>query len=68
MTTTTIQKEDKPSGLTRFIPILHWMPRYDRKWLTGDLIAGLSVWALMVPQALGYAAVAGVPAQNGLNW
>jgi len=32
----------------------------------GDIIAGLSVWALMVPQSLGYADISGVPVQYGL--
>ena len=52
--------------LARRLPILHWLPRYSKSWLTGDIVAGLSVWALMVPQALGYAAISGVPVQYGL--
>ncbi len=64
MTATTTDKEK--SALQRFIPILDWLPKYDWGGLPVDLIAGVSVWALMVPQALGYAAIAGVPAQNGL--
>ena len=62
----TVAASEKTGFLARYIPILHWLPRYDRSWLSADLIAGVSVWALMVPQALGYASVAGVPAQNGL--
>ncbi len=48
------------------MPILQWLPRYSKSWVSGDIIAGLSVWALMVPQALGYAAISGVPVQYGL--
>ena len=33
---------------------------YDRAWLRGDLIAGLTVWAVLVPEALAYASIAGV--------
>ena len=66
MTATTDKPKKKKSALLRFIPILEWLPKYNMKWLSVDLIAGLSVWALMVPQALGYAAVAGVPSQYGL--
>lgn len=40
--------------------------RYQRSYLGGDLSAGLLVAALAVPQALGYATVAGVPVQVGL--
>jgi SulP family sulfate permease len=51
---------------TRYIPILRWLPRYDRRWLATDALAGLSVWALLVPQSLAYATLAGVPVQYGL--
>jgi len=47
-------------------PIVTWLPTYTRKWLPGDLLAALVVTALIVPQALGYAAIAGVPLQVGL--
>ena len=50
----------------RYLPILGWLPGYDRSWLKGDAVAGLSVWALLVPQSLGYATLAGVPVQYGL--
>ena len=43
-----------------------WLRSYDRAWLPADVMAGLTVWALMVPQALAYAGIAGVPVQNGL--
>jgi SulP family sulfate permease len=50
----------------RYIPIFDWLPRYDRRWLAADALAGLSVWALLVPQSLAYATLAGVPVQYGL--
>ena len=56
----------RPASIGRFIPILVWLPQYERSWLKVDVIAGLSVWALMVPTSLGYAALSGVPVQNGL--
>jgi len=64
--TATSATSKKKNPLLHFIPILGWLPKYQMKWLSGDLIAGVSVWALMVPQALGYAEVAGVPSQYGL--
>ena len=54
------------NSLVRTIPILDWLPHYQRAWFGLDLLAGLSVWALVVPQALAYANVVGVPAQYGL--
>src|SRR5438445_5583801 len=50
----------------RFVPIVAWLRSYDRGWLRGDLIAGITVAALIVPKNLGYAGIAGVPLQNGL--
>jgi len=48
------------------VPIVTWLPRYQRKLLRPDLTAGLVLAALAVPQSLGYAAIAGVPVQLGL--
>jgi sulfate permease, SulP family len=39
---------------------------YGRGWLHGDLIAGLTVWAVLVPEALAYASIAGVSPVVGL--
>ena len=50
----------------RRVPIVAWLPRYEAPWLRGDLVAGAVVAALAVPQALGYAAIAGAPVQVGL--
>jgi SulP family sulfate permease len=52
--------------LRRYLPIAGWLPAYDPRWLAGDAVAGLSVWALLVPQSLAYATLAGVPVQYGL--
>src|SRR5512137_645901 len=52
--------------LTRLIPILSWLPRYNRAWLVADIIAGLTLWGLVVPEGMAYAGIAGVPAQAGL--
>jgi hypothetical protein len=43
-----------------------WIRSYERRWLRGDLIAGVAVAALIVPDNLGFAGVAGIPLQNGL--
>src|SRR3954468_18034130 len=48
------------------LPILEWLRSYERRWLRGDVAAGIAVTALIVPKDLGYAGIAGVPLQNGL--
>jgi MFS superfamily sulfate permease-like transporter len=52
--------------LGRALPIVQWASAYRRTDLRGDLLAGGVVAALMIPQALGYARIAGVPVQVGL--
>ena len=54
------------SAVRRLLPILDWLPRYDRRLLRGDVLAGIAVTAMIVPKDLGYAGIAGVPVQNGL--
>ena len=54
------------SSLSKWLPIVDWLPRYPRDALRGDLIAGVAVTALIVPKNLGYAGIAGIPLQNGL--
>ena len=48
------------------VPMLDWVRSYERRWLRGDLVAGVAVAALVIPKNLGYAGIAGVPLQNGL--
>ena len=51
--------------LTRFLPFLNWFPmRADA--LRGDLIAGITVAMILIPQAMAYAALAGLPVVYGL--
>src|SRR3954449_8582274 len=48
------------------VPLVGQLRTYDRRWLRGDLIAGVTVAALIIPKNLGYAGIAGIPLQNGL--
>ena len=61
-------KDGRPAGqgLKGYLPIIGWLPHYQPAWLRFDIIAALSVWALLIPQGIAYAGIAGVPAQYGL--
>lgn len=55
-----------PSTIKSYLPILQWAPAYQRKELANDLLAGLIVAIMLVPQGMAYALLAGLPPQAGL--
>jgi SulP family sulfate permease len=65
-TTMERKTQPQPNLLHRYLPILGWLPKYDRAWLPVDVIAGLTLWGLVVPEAMAYAGIAGLPPQAGL--
>lgn len=50
----------------RFLPGVSVLRSYDRAWLRGDVLAGLTVAAYLIPQVMAYADIAGLPAAVGL--
>lgn len=47
-------------------PFTHWIGRYNAQWLMGDLVAGITVGAVVVPQGMAYAKLATLPVEFGL--
>jgi sulfate permease, SulP family len=62
--TTLTQNREKRCLKHRFLPILNWLPGYERAWLRGDILAGLTVLALLIPEGMAYAEIAGMPPQT----
>lgn len=52
------------SRFSHYIPILVWLPSYKREWFRPDLIAGLVVLTLLVPEGMAYAQMAGLPPET----
>ncbi|XP_052132373.1 sodium-independent sulfate anion transporter-like [Frankliniella occidentalis] len=52
--------------LVKRVPILGWLPRYNGTAAVADLVAGVTVGLTVIPQAIAYANVAGLPPQYGL--
>src|SRR5216110_3572095 len=48
------------------LPALAWLRRYDRTWLRGDVVAGITLAAYLLPAGLGDASLANLPPQAGL--
>ncbi|RWA14727.1 hypothetical protein EKO27_g363 [Xylaria grammica] len=47
-------------------PFLSWIGFYNVQWLVGDLVAGITIGAVVVPQGMAYAKLAELPVQFGL--
>src|SRR4051794_27548354 len=56
--------QEGPSRLSRYLPILGWLPSYRKAWLRGDAAAGLVIICLLVPEGMAYAQLAGMPPQT----
>ncbi|XP_059610352.1 sodium-independent sulfate anion transporter-like isoform X2 [Phlebotomus argentipes] len=52
--------------LYKRLPILNWLPKYSSTDAMGDVVAGITVGLTVIPQALAYAGIAGLPAAYGL--
>ncbi|KAH0544472.1 hypothetical protein FGG08_001369 [Glutinoglossum americanum] len=52
--------------LVEFFPFLKWITRYNSSWFLGDTVAGLTVGAVVVPQSMAYAVLAGLTPEFGL--
>lgn len=52
--------------IRKIIPILEWLPNYEKSFLKGDLIAGITVGIILIPQGIAYALIAGLPPIYGL--
>ena len=65
MTTSTTQ-ESTESGIKRHVPGVRMLATYQASWLRFDLVAGLVLAAILVPQGLAYAELAGLPPVTGL--
>jgi len=56
----------KLSNGMKLVPITEWLPQYQPTNLRADVIAGIALAGLLVPEAMGYAGIAGLPPQAGL--
>ncbi len=52
--------------MRKFFPFLDWLPKYQKKFLGSDLVAGLTVGVILIPQGMAYAMIAGLPPVYGL--
>lgn len=48
------------------VPIVGWLPKYRPRWAISDVIAGLTLGIMLIPQSLAYAAIATIPVEHGL--
>ena len=58
--------KDITAYLVSLFPFINWIHRYNVQWLTGDLIAGITIGAVVVPQGMSYAKLALLDPEFGL--
>ena len=54
------------AAMRALVPALEWLKSYERPWLGADIAAGLTTAAIVIPKAMAYATIAGLPLQVGL--
>jgi sulfate permease, SulP family len=64
MNATEISSQAVTHSRFRFLP--EWLVSYRRDWLQPDIVAGLTTGAVIIPKAMAYAMIAGLPVQVGL--
>ena len=60
------EKPNVASRLKSALPVFEWLRGYQNDWLRPDVIAGLTAAAVVIPKAMAYATIAGLPVQVGL--
>jgi len=55
-----------PGSGNSLVPALGWLAAYEKPWLKADIVAGLTTAAIVIPKAMAYATIAGLPLQVGL--
>ena len=56
----------KSPGVSRWLPALGWLRIYEKAWLRGDVVAGITLGAYLLPAGLGDASLANLPPEAGL--
>jgi sulfate permease, SulP family len=57
---------EPPSGLRRYVTVFDGIRPYRREWLSEDIVAGVTLAALAIPEVMGYTKIAGTPVITGL--
>src|SRR5713101_2535998 len=66
MTPSHGERPNTTRRLNSALPILEWLRGYQNDWLRPDVVAGLTAAAVVIPKAMAYATIAGLPVQVGL--
>lgn len=61
-----MEKLDIKRNISNLLPILKWGRSYNKEWLKPDLLAGITLGAFTIPEAIAYASLVGLPPETGL--
>lgn len=59
-------REESAAYVKSLFPFLSWITHYNLQWFAGDLVAGITIGAILVPQGMAYALLANLDPQYGL--
>ncbi|NOQ54788.1 MAG: sulfate permease [Thermoplasmata archaeon] len=63
---TDVNGPKKDWDLARFLPVLTWLPEYEKPWFRKDLFAAITIAAFSIPNLMAFSQLAGLPPQYGL--
>ena len=66
MAISELSKLNNATNQSSLIPAIAWLRSYPRQWLRADVTAGLIAAAVVIPKAMAFATIAGLPVQVGL--
>ena len=61
-----VQTAGEPTGISRYFSLFQGILPYQRSWLSRDVVAGITLAALAIPEVMGYTKIAGMPVITGL--
>lgn len=62
----TLEAVQSVPAIARWMPAVGWLRSYERAWFRGDVVAGVTLAAYLLPAAIGGVSLAGLPPEAGL--
>src|SRR5215510_5565446 len=61
-----MKNKSTTQNILSYVPVVQWLPQYQKKFFRWDLIAGITLASFVLPESMAYATLAGVPTYFGI--